>query len=56
METLEAAATEQVAEEIEESSPWAESFPIKLEDHELDALAFELWRQGSRAGWTPDEP
>lgn len=55
MDALETLVAEQVAEEIEENSLWSEAFPMKLEDHDFDALAFELWREGSRVGWTPDD-
>jgi hypothetical protein len=42
-------------ETLEESPLWNESFPMKLEDHELDALAFELWREGCCQGWAGPE-
>lgn len=45
-----------LCEETREESPLDnESFPMKLEDHELDALAFELWRQGCCQGWAGAE-
>ncbi len=53
MDTLESPIFE---ETLEESPLWNESFPMKLEDHELDAMAFALWREGCRLGWgTPDD-
>jgi hypothetical protein len=52
METL---VTPLFEETREESPVENESFPMKLEDHELDTLAFELWRQGCRQGWADAE-
>lgn len=48
METLESPIFE---ESLDESPLWNESFPINLTGHELDALAFELRREGCQLGW-----
>ena len=36
-----------IAEEAGESSAWGEAPPPRIEEQEFDALAFELWHQGS---------
>lgn len=40
METL-------MAEELAEVSQWDDAPPPRLEDEEMDILAFELWHRGS---------
>jgi hypothetical protein len=37
-----------LAEELIEDAPWGDPPPPKLEEQELDLLAFELWQRASR--------
>jgi len=44
MEILDVASTGKVTEE----AGWGEAPPPRLDEEELDILAFELWQRGSR--------
>ena len=37
-----------VPEVVTENTSWGDPPPPKLEEQELDAVAFELWQRGSR--------
>ncbi len=44
METLELPIME--AEESSDAAAWGEHFPFTFDQHDFDAFAFEVWRQG----------
>lgn len=41
--------------ELPDVSQWDDPPPPMLEEQEMDALAFELWRRASRQDITPEE-
>ena len=36
-----------LAEELAETAHWSDNPPVKIEEQELDLIAFELWRLGN---------
>ena len=50
-----ATAPTSFAEELAEVTQWDDAPPPKLEEQELDILAFELWQRASRPEPPADE-
>ena len=44
-----------ISEEAAEQSQWDDAPPPKLEEQEIDLLAFELWQRANRSDTEADE-
>jgi hypothetical protein len=48
-----------LAQQLAETAHWSDDPPARIEDEEIDLLAFELWQMGIYAdtdAWWEDEP